>query len=174
MATPTSEASPVEVVPYSENWPVLFATEVALLQSALSPWLVAEIQHVGSTAVVGLHAKPIIDMMAPVQDLESSKAAIAAAGSIGYCYYPYKPGEMHWFCKPSPAKRTHHLHLIPFGSRLWQERLAFRDALRMNPALAQEYGKLKLRLAALYPFDREAYTEAKAPFVLSVVESNCA
>jgi len=66
------------------------------------------------------------------------------------------------------------LHLIPFGSRLWQERLVFRDALRMNPALAQEYGDLKLRLAALYPFDREAYTKAKAPFVLSVVESNCA
>jgi len=172
MGTPTSEDEPVEVVPYSENWPALFVAEAALLQTALSPWLVAKIEHVGSTAVVGLLAKPIIDIMAPVQELASSRPAIEAALSVGYCYYPYKPSEMHWFCKPTPAARTHHLHLIPWKSRLWQERLAFRDALRMNAELAQEYGSLKLRLAAQYPHDREAYTESKAPFIASVLCSS--
>ena len=172
MGTPTSEDAPVEVVPYSESWPAMFVAEAALLHTALSPWLVAEIEHVGSTAVIGLHAKPIIDIMAPVQELLASTSAIEAAQSVGYCYYPYKPDEMHWFCKPTPAARTHHLHLIPWKSRLWQERLAFRDALRMNQALAQEYGSLKLRLATQYPHDREAYTDAKAPFIASVVRSS--
>ena len=171
MDSPTSEDAPVEVVPYSENWPALFAAEKALLQIALKPWLVAEIEHIGSTAVPGLHAKPIIDIMAPVQDLESSIRAIEAAQSVGYCYYPYKPDQMHWFCKPTPAARTHHLHLIPWQSRLWQERIAFRDALRMSPSLAQEYGSLKLSLAAQHLLDREAYTEAKAPFVAAVLNS---
>ena len=171
MGTATPEDPPVKVVPYSENWPAMFVAEAALLRAALSPWLVAEIEHVGSTAVVGLRAKPIIDIMAPVQELEASRPAIEAAQSVGYCYYPYKPDQMHWFCKPTPAARTHHLHLIPWKSRLWQERLAFREALRMNPALAQEYGSLKARLAAQYPHDREAYTEAKAPFIASVVGS---
>ena len=171
MGSPTSEDAPVEVVPYSEKWPALFAAEAALLQYALKPWLVAEIEHVGSTAIPGLHAKPIIDIMAPVQDLESSRQAIEAAQSVGYCYYPYKPDQMHWFCKPTPSARTHHLHLIPWGTPLWLDRLAFREALRASPTLAQQYGSLKLSLAAQYPLDREAYTEAKAPFVASVLSS---
>jgi GrpB-like predicted nucleotidyltransferase (UPF0157 family) len=171
MGTPTSKDAPIEVLLYSESWPVLFKAEAALLQTALEPWLVAQIEHVGSTAVPGLGAKPIIDIMAPVQDLEASRQAIEAAQSVGYCYYPYKPDQMHWFCKPTPAARTHHLHLIPWESRLWQERLAFRDALRKSPALAQHYGNLKLGLAAQYPLDREAYTEAKAPFIASVLSS---
>jgi GrpB-like predicted nucleotidyltransferase (UPF0157 family) len=174
MSTLTSEDARVVVVPYSENWPALFSTEAALLQDVLKPWLVAEIEHVGSTAVVGLHAKPIIDIMAPVQDLESSRQAIEAAQTVGYCYYPYKPDEMHWFCKPTPAVRTHHLHLIPWRSQLWQERLAFRDALRMSPALAEQYGVLKLELAVQHGADREAYTEAKAPFVASVLRLHLA
>ncbi|MFM8900536.1 MAG: GrpB family protein [Burkholderiales bacterium] len=166
-----SEDQPIAVVPYSAAWPALFASEVLILRAALEPWLVADMEHVGSTAVVGLSAKPIIDIMAPVHDLASSRAAIAAAQSVGYCHYPYKPEQMHWFCKPSPAARTHHLHLIPWGSALWQERLAFRDALRNNFSLAQQYGMLKQDLAARHPLDREAYTEAKTPFITSVLNA---
>ena len=174
MGTLTTEDARVVVVPYSESWPALFSKEAALLQVVLKPWLVAEIEHIGSTAVVGLHAKPIIDIMAPVQDLESSRQAIQAAQVVGYCHYPYKPDQMHWFCKPTPALRTHHLHLIPWRSQLWQERLAFRDALRMSPGIAEQYGVLKLELAAQHGADREAYTEAKAPFVASVLRSHFA
>jgi GrpB-like predicted nucleotidyltransferase (UPF0157 family) len=174
MGATTSEDMLVVVVPYSESWPAMFSAEAALLQAVLEPWLIAEIEHIGSTAVVGLHAKPVIDIMAPVKDLESSRQAIEAAQTVGYCYYPYKPDEMHWFCKPTPAMRTHHLHLVPWRSQLWQQRLAFRDALRQNPGLAQRYGDLKLELAAKHGVDREAYTEAKAPFVASVLHTQLA
>jgi GrpB-like predicted nucleotidyltransferase (UPF0157 family) len=169
MGTLSSEEAPVVVLPYSARWPELFAAESTLLHEALQPWLVAAVEHVGSTAVLGLCAKPVIDIMAPVKDLASSRPAIEAAQAVGYCYYPYKPDQMHWFCKPSPAVRTHHLHLVPWQSRLWQERLAFRDALRSSPSLAQKYGVLKQELAAKHGADREAYTEAKAPFIASVL-----
>jgi len=174
MSSSTSDDAPVVIVPYRDSWPAMFSAEAQLLEGVLGPWLVAQIEHIGSTAVPGLQAKPIIDIMAPVQDLESSVPAIEAAKTLSYCHYPYKPDQMHWFCKPNPAMRTHHLHLIPYKGRLWQERLAFRDALRADPRLAQQYGNLKLRLAARHPVDREAYTQAKAPFVASVLRSRAA
>lgn len=161
----------IEIAPYSPDWPERFAQEAALLRAVLAPWLVAEIEHIGSTAVPGLAAKPVIDIMAPVQDLEASRAAIAAAGAAGYCHFPYKPEQMHWFCKPSPAHRTHHLHLVPWGSALWHDRLAFRDELRRSEELARQYEALKRALAARDPLDREAYTEAKSPFVASVLQA---
>ena len=159
----------VEIVPYDESWPAEFETERSLLQKALAPWLTGPIEHIGSTAVPLLSAKPIIDTMAPVHTLGASRPAIEAAASVGYVYYPYKAEVMHWFCKPSPHLRTHHLHLVPFASPLWKERLRFRDALRQNSALAAEYAELKLRLAQQFRLDREAYTEAKAPFVHRVL-----
>lgn len=107
--------------------------------------------------------------MAPVASLQASEAAIAAASQVGYLHYPYRAEVMHWFCKPSPLVRTHHLHLVPFESPLWFERLAFRNALRASQSLAREYAQLKLRLAAQFPGDREAYTQAKAPFVRRVL-----
>ena len=170
MGIPSTEPeAPIEIVPYDARWPALFLPEQAMLEVVLMPWLAGAIEHIGSTAVPGLSAKPVIDIMAPVRSLEASRAAIAAAESAGYRYYPYQPEAMHWFCKPSPAHRTHHLHLLPMGSRLWFERLAFRDALRTKPALAQAYAELKLRLATEYRNDREAYTQAKEPFILSAL-----
>jgi GrpB-like predicted nucleotidyltransferase (UPF0157 family) len=103
--------------------------------------------------------------MAPVKDLESSRPAIADLAKIGYCYAPYKAATMHWFCKPSPELRTHHLHLVAFGSELWTERLAFRDLLAMNPSIARDYVALKYRLAAAHRHDRERYTEGKGHFI---------
>ena len=123
----------------------------------------------GSTAVPGLAAKPVIDIMAAVESLAASREAIAAAAEAGYLYFPYRPDEIHWFCKPSASFRTHHLHLVPFGGRLWIERLAFRDCLRRDAATAAEYAALKQRLAKEYMFDREAYTDAKEPFIRKVL-----
>jgi GrpB-like predicted nucleotidyltransferase (UPF0157 family) len=77
---------------------------------------------------------------------------------------------MHWFCKPALSFRTHHLHLVPFGSRLWVERLAFRDFLRRDSQTAMAYAELKKQLARTHTFDRDAYTEAKGPFIMQVVE----
>lgn len=161
----------IEVVNYNPEWPALFIHEQRLIIKALSPWLVGPPEHIGSTAVPGLLAKPVIDIMAPVSLLAGSEAAIPAAERIGYIYFPYKPQQMHWFCKPSPEHRTHHLHLVPLGSPLWRERLAFRDALRSDAGLRAEYEKLKLKLAEQYQHDREAYTDSKSPFIDRVVQA---
>ena len=159
----------IEVVPYDASWPAQFEDEKALLEPLLLSWLVAPIEHIGSTAVPGLRAKPVIDIMAPVRNLQESRSAIDAVIGAGYVYFPYKTHLMHWFCKPCAAHRTHHLHLVPLRSPHWQQRLGFRDALLRSQQLAAEYAELKSLLAARYRFDREAYTQAKTPFVERVL-----
>jgi GrpB-like predicted nucleotidyltransferase (UPF0157 family) len=157
--------APIELEPYNAAWPAAFIAERDLLDSILSPWLAGEIEHVGSTAVPGLAAKPVIDIMAPVKDLESSRPALAVLEKAGYCYAPYKADAIHWLCKPSPERRTHHLHLVPPDSPRWIECLAFRDLLAANASLANEYVALKYRLATRHRHDRNAYTEAKGSFI---------
>lgn len=159
----------IEVVEYDTTWPARFLEERALLERTLAPWLVGTIEHIGSTAVPGLVAKPVIDVMAPVSTLDASRPAIDVLPTVGYQYSDYKTDVMHWFCKPSFAFRTHHLHLVPMGSSLWRERLVFRDALRRDHALAAEYATLKRALAVTFRFDREGYTEAKSGFVRRVL-----
>ena len=159
----------IKLVSYDDDWPAQFEAERKLLEAALSRWLTGHVEHVGSTAVPNLIAKPVIDMMAPVCSLEDSRAAIHAVTAIGYVYYPYKPEVMHWFCKPSPAYRTHHLHLVPYGSELWCDRLLFRDTLRNSKSIATEYTALKARLATEFALDREAYTSAKGAFISRVL-----
>jgi GrpB-like predicted nucleotidyltransferase (UPF0157 family) len=166
----TSPDAPVEIVPYDPAWPTKFDQEAALLRRQLAPWLVGPIEHIGSTAVPGLAAKPVIDIMAGVQALETSRAAIAAATELGYCYWPYQADVEHWFCKPSSAFRTHHLHLIPVGTPQWFQPVAFRDYLRANAQAAYEYAALKQRLAQEHRLDRDRYAEAKRPFIERITE----
>ena len=161
---------PIHLVAYDPIWPRRFQEERIQLERVLSPWLEGLIEHIGSTAVPGLTAKPVIDIMAGVRDLPSSIDARAALASLDYVYFPYRSDVMHWFCKPSPARRTHHLHLVPLGSALWMERLVFRDYLRSSPEAAADYASLKTSLAARYQLDREGYTDAKGAFVQSILE----
>lgn len=126
--------------------------------------------HVGSTAVPGLAAKPVIDILVGVDDLSSSRACVEPLAAVGYVYAPYRPDEMHWFCKPDPSRRTHHLHLVPAGSPRFRAELAFRDHLRSHPDACAGYAALKWQLAARFEHDREAYTEAKADFIRAVLE----
>jgi len=120
----------IELFEYDETWPVKFQAEKELLQKYIGSYLVGSIQHVGSTSVPGMIAKPIMDIMFGVKSLEESKSAIDILSNNGYCFYPYKPDVMHWFCKPKPEFRTHHIHLIPYDGELWRERIKFRDVLR--------------------------------------------
>ena len=161
----TSPEAPVEIVPYDPSWPAQFLEETMVLRQTLSPWLVGPIEHIGSTAVAGLAAKPVIDIMAGVRTLDESRPAIAAVTAAGYCYAPYKPDVEHWFCKPSFSFRTHHLHLIPVGSPQWLRSVAFRDYLRAHADVAAEYEVLKRDLAQRFRLDREGYTQAKGPFI---------
>jgi GrpB-like predicted nucleotidyltransferase (UPF0157 family) len=154
---------------YNRLWPEEFLRERQVIETALAPWLIGAPEHIGSTAVPGLAAKPVIDIMAPVHSLEAALPAMDAVARIGYVHFPYRPEVMHWFCKPSPAVRTHHLHLIPLASSLWVERLAFRDALRARGELRARYEELKRRLALIHRNDREAYTDAKSAFISTVL-----
>jgi Uncharacterized conserved protein len=163
MTQPTDE--PIRIVPYDPAWPDRFEQERAALAAAIGPWITGGIHHVGSTAVPGLEAKPIIDILVGVKDLESSRACFDPLGELDYLYAPYRSEEMHWFCKPHPSRRTHHLHLVPVGSRRYEEELAFRDRLRDDPTLTAEYADLKRSLASRFRDDREGYTDAKAEFI---------
>jgi GrpB-like predicted nucleotidyltransferase (UPF0157 family) len=163
-----SEA-PIEIVPSDPAWPALFAGERERVTGVLAPWLAGTIEHMGSTAVPGLAAKPIIDILVPVHSLEASRGAIAAAEALGYCYAPYEPALRHWFCRPSFAHRTHHLHLVPIGSPQWHRPLIFRDYLRAHLDAAAEYASVKRELAQQFRADREAYTEAKRPFIDRII-----
>jgi GrpB-like predicted nucleotidyltransferase (UPF0157 family)/GNAT superfamily N-acetyltransferase len=151
----------VELVEYDPAWPASYETE----RERLAPLLEAlEIHHIGSTAVRGLLAKPIIDMVALVDDLD---APIAALIDSGYQYaraFNATLTHRRFLCYPTASHRTHHLHLVDDRPEL-ERRLRFRDRLRADAALADEYVALKRALAARYPEDREAYTEAKAPFI---------
>lgn len=162
--------APIQVVPYDESWPGMFEKERRILEGLLTQWLVGPVEHIGSTAVFGLAAKPVIDIMAGVTSLDESRPAIPVLATVGYVYFPYQPEQKHWFCKPSPAFRTHHLHLIPVGSKQWNEQLAFRNYLRQDSVAAREYAELKRLLATQYEFDREAYTEAKGPFIQRILK----
>ena len=161
----------ITVVPYDPAWPVRFERERRLLQRILAPWLDGGVHHVGSTAVPGLAAKPFIDMIAGVHDLEEARTAFEPLSAHGYVHTPHRPGVAHHFSKPSPrlGELTHGLHLTEPGSDLWRERLAFRDALRADPALASDYEALKRRLAREHAHDIGAYTAGKRAFVAEVL-----
>lgn len=156
---------PIRIVPYDPRWPALFAAEQAALDAAIGAWATGGIHHVGSTAVPGLNAKPIIDILAGVESLDASRGCFEPLAGLEYLYAPYLAEEMHWFCKPDPSRRTHHLHLIPVGSPRYVAELAFRDRLRTDPTRSREYALLKRDLAARFRNDREAYTDAKSGFI---------
>lgn len=165
------DAMPIDVVPYDPEWPRAFAREAAELARILAPWLAGGVHHIGSTAVPGLAAKPIIDMIAGVADLAAARAAFPVLAEHGYAYAPHrlrahrfsKPPSPHWY------ECTHHLHLTEPASDLWRERLAFRDALRADPVLRDEYQELKLRLATAHGADLAGYTADKREFVARVL-----
>jgi GrpB-like predicted nucleotidyltransferase (UPF0157 family) len=148
------------------SWPACFEEHRQRIVEAVGA---VEVDHIGSTSVPGLAAKPVIDLMAPVVSLAASHDAIAAVVAAGYVHHPYHADVMHWFCRPSPARRTHHLHLLPIDSPTWRARLAFRDALRADAALRDAYARLKQQLARAHRDDREAYTDGKSAFVAEVL-----
>lgn len=154
--------APVEIVPYDPRWPASFQAE----RERLAPLLQgAEIHHFGSTAVPGLAAKPVIDMIALVGDLDAPITGLVAGASYQFPEaFNATLTHRRFLCYPTAAHRTHHLHLVDDREEL-DRRLRFRDRLRTDPALAAEYEALKRRLAEQHRDDREAYTDAKATFV---------
>jgi GrpB-like predicted nucleotidyltransferase (UPF0157 family) len=166
---PHHHDEPVHVRPYDQQWPAQFESERQLLQQAIGGFAVGGIHHVGSTAVPGLDAKPVIDILAGVSDLDSARGCIGLLAPLGYLYVPYRAAEMCWLCKPHPSRRTHHLHLVPVTSARYRDELRFRDYLRSHHHTCAEYARLKHRLAERFRCDRDAYTQAKTAFIEDIL-----
>ena len=165
--------APVKVVDYDQNWPLLFEGEKARILSVIAKKVVA-VEHIGSTAVPDLGAKPIIDIMVGICHLSDAQDCIEPLEAIGYEYAPeYENSipERRYFRKgPSNVPNKHyHLHMVEYSGDFWRRHLLFRDYLRAHPHVAKEYYRLKKELAAKYRSDREAYTEAKTLFIESIV-----
>lgn len=125
------------------------------------------VEHIGSTAVAGFPAKPILNVLAGHPPGAASESYVAAFEAAGVTYRDEYgiPGQ-HYFVRDDAAgRRTHHLHLVEEGGALWRSHLAFRDYLRQHPARSAEYAALKFAIAARFPGDRAAYAEGKAAFI---------
>jgi GrpB-like predicted nucleotidyltransferase (UPF0157 family) len=158
---------PIYLVPYDDSWPGRFEEERSAIVGALGERAVA-IEHIGSTAIPRIMAKPVIDVLVVIADISDAPVLFDPLEGLQYHYFPYDEGktpERRWFCKPNQTDRTHHLHLVETGSPRHRDSLAFRDFLRGHPEEVTRYESLKRNLAARFPDDREAYTEGKAEFV---------
>lgn len=163
----------VRVEDYDPSWPRLFAEEAAVLRGALGPEDVA-IEHIGSTAVPGLPAKPIIDIMAGLADWDGFGLVVERLAAVGYRYTPEAekddPSRKVFRKGPSDLShlRTHHLHVTDLDGFYWQRMLAFRDRLRQHPDEAAAYVALKRELASRFAHEPRRYTAGKAEFVTEI------
>jgi GrpB-like predicted nucleotidyltransferase (UPF0157 family) len=163
---------PVRIEPYDPTWPTRFAAEQARLH-ALAPELLA-IEHIGSTAIPGLAAKPIIDIIAAVPTLAIADQLVTRLCTHGYITYPEfnrTLADRRWLMRHAAGRRTHHLHLVLPASPHWTQCIQFRDALRSNNKLRDQYAALKQKLAIEHTTDRDAYGNAKAAFILAAVQT---
>jgi GrpB-like predicted nucleotidyltransferase (UPF0157 family)/protein associated with RNAse G/E len=157
----------VQLQPYTPVWADLYRAEEAQLRAHIGQY-VLDIQHVGSTSIPGIPAKPIIDIGVGVANFEEAAVCIAPLQQLGYGYMgEFGIPRRHYFVKGEP--RTYHLHMNEVHSSDWQQQIAFRDYLRSYAAVAQAYAELKLRLAQQFPTDRLAYTEQKSGFIFNVL-----
>lgn len=162
---------PVVVLPYTARWAASFEAVRAQLLAAWPPPGVA-VEHIGSTSVPGLVAKPVIDVLLGAASLSAIESRIEAFGALGYEYIARYEREIpmrRYFVGTTADSLRVHLHAVVAGSPIWNDHLGFRDALRADPALAARYAELKLRLAAEFAHDKATYTAAKAPFILAVL-----
>lgn len=155
---------PVRLLRYDPLWPGNFEAEKLRLLGQLPS---AEIEHIGSTAIPGLIAKPVIDLLVGVSSGTCFADTAAALKKLGYVQEGARAGHS-WLTYPSPQYRKFILHLVIFGQGEWKRRLAFRDRLRRDRDKALEYQALKIKLAEKFSEDLGEYTKAKSAFVAGV------
>lgn len=165
----------VHLSSYDPHWPDLAASYADELRAVLNEWLLSPIEHVGSTAIPGIVAKPVIDLMAQVA--EPDTVVVQAGATLSEMNWIHVPAQLdrrpfrRFFAKVSPdgQHRLAHLHLMFAGANRWDQQIRFRDALRASPKLRDDYAAIKSRLASAHADDREQYTEEKANFVTRVM-----
>lgn len=164
--------NPVMIVDYDPRWPDIYLEEKERILGAVGE-KIKDIEHIGSTAVPGLGAKPVIDIMVSVKDVETAHECVDPLGRIGYTDITPQPlsWNQDWFycLGKGPHSTGFHLHLVREGSDHWDGHILFRDYLRAHPETARTYYDLKKRLATEYGADREGYTDAKTSFIESVL-----
>jgi GrpB-like predicted nucleotidyltransferase (UPF0157 family) len=163
----------VRLLPSDPGWPAAFQRLAAELRAALWELAVA-VEHVGSTAVPGLAAKPILDVAIGLAPGTDPDRVITALQPLGYQFRGHKgeEGGLLLVLEDWPAHRIAHLHLVGHGDVQWRRYLALRDRLRADPAARAAYGQLKGRLAVQFARDRRAYTAAKAVFIVQLLSED--
>lgn len=163
---------PITIVDYSPAWPAQYAAEVRRIRASVGEYVTA-IEHIGSTAVPGLGATPIIDVMVGVERLADAETCIESLTDLGYEYCPEFEDAMpyrRYFRKTTAEAHTHHLHMVETASEFWERHRLFRDYLRDHPAVAQQYEALKRELAEAYRHDVERYGAGKSRFIEAIEE----
>lgn len=151
----------VKLAPYDPIWKKLFEIEKESLLNSIGDYVLG-IEHIGSTSIPGLKAKPIIDMIVAVKDLSIYVKLIGSLTKLGYEYMPERVFVDRVFFPKGPREnRTHHLSLVVENSEGWAEPIAFRDYIRSHPIQRKKYQALKEKLAEQYPNDRALYTQSK-------------
>lgn len=162
----------IQLVEYDPVWPERYREEIARIVDALPPGVVHRAEHIGSTAVPGMIAKPIVDILIGVDDLESARRAFPPLlERLGFAYWEDNPKKDRlFFVKglPPNGPRTFHIHVTTLQGEMW-DRVLFRDYLRVHPEEVSRYERLKRDLAAQFPEDREAYSDGKTSYHREVV-----
>jgi GrpB-like predicted nucleotidyltransferase (UPF0157 family) len=162
---PHTSVQPVIIVPYRKSWKWKYRIEAFRLWCSIGK-VTTHIRHIGSTSVPGLAAKPIVDILIGIRNLQDTPFLVRRLSRLGYHYYQeYEEGlpERRYF-----DRRGYHLHIVETDSYFFRRHVAFRDYLRSHPETAAEYAALKIKLAGQFSTDREGYTNAKTEFIQSV------
>jgi GrpB-like predicted nucleotidyltransferase (UPF0157 family) len=164
----------IELSPYNEEWPKMAEVEIKKLYTILPTQHIIDIQHVGSTAIPNMIAKPVIDIQIAVDSLSTIKETIIdCLKAEDFIYWADNPDpERLFFVKGMPpyGKRIFHIHVVELSSRHWREKILFRDYLRSHSEDALKYEQLKRELAKVHTYDREEYTNAKTKFVQEILK----
>lgn len=156
----------IQITPYSTSWIKGFKNESQVLQTVFKEPVI--IEHIGSTSISGLAAKPIIDIMIGLTNFQTAGEHVSSINRLGYEYISKYEKEMPYrkfFIKMDNGKRTHHIHMVEIDSEFWKRHLLFRDYLRNNEQARNEYAKLKQRLALCEWTDGDEYAAAKSDFI---------
>jgi len=159
----------IQISPYDPQWPLLFEPLGQQLRVALGP-VALRIDHIGSTAVPNLDAKPILDIQISVASLEPVASYRLPLETLGFLWRADNPDRLKRYFRETPGTRRTHIHVRRAGSFSEQFALLFRDYLRASPQDAAHYAALKYRLAGEWSADRQAYTEAKGPFIWQIMQ----
>lgn len=163
-------------MPHNKKWVELFEKEKKLLQKTFGDIIIA-IEHIGSTAIPGIPAKPIIDMNIGVKSLRTALLMKKKFKEVGYEHRPFNPGRtpgelkyQELYAKGPESKRTHYAHVTVYNSNDWNRDLLFRDYLRKHRGQANQYANLKKKLEEKFANDRYHYTKAKVNFIRDIIK----